>query len=87
MILVRSKGTAHMAKDLCRSSSQCLKMLLYIGEQQLKRPAVMIMRHEPSRDPPEPFNAVSIRIISRRIDQVYLLLQLGKHVAYKQGAS
>jgi hypothetical protein len=50
VILVRSKGTANMAKDLCWSLSQCLKMLLYIREQQLKRAALMIMRHDPSRD-------------------------------------
>ncbi len=50
MILVRSKWTAKMAKDLRRSPSQGLKMLLHIREQQLKRAAVMIMRHDPSRD-------------------------------------
>ncbi len=50
MILVRGKGTADMAKNLCRSSSQRLKMLLHIGEQHLKSAAVMIMRHDSSRD-------------------------------------
>jgi hypothetical protein len=45
-------------------------MLLQISEQQLKRAAVMIMRHDPSRDTPEPFNAVGVRIISRRIHHV-----------------
>ncbi len=32
MILVRSKGTANMAKDLRRSASQCPKMLRQILE-------------------------------------------------------
>src|SRR6266699_932037 len=62
-------------------------MPLEIGEEQFEGGAVMSMGHEPSRNPPEPFNAVGIRIISRRIHQVYLLLQLGEHGAYQQGAS
>jgi hypothetical protein len=47
-----------MPKDLCGSLDQRLKMLLQIGEQKLKSAPVMIMRHDPSRDTPEPFNAV-----------------------------
>ncbi len=50
MILVRGTWTADMAKDRCGSLGQRLKMLFHIGEQQLKRAAVMIMRHDPSRD-------------------------------------
>jgi hypothetical protein len=42
----------------------------HLAQQQLKSAAVMIMRHDPSRDTPEPFNAVGVRIISRRIHQV-----------------
>jgi len=42
-----------MAKELCGSLSQDLKMLFHIREQQLKRAAVM-MRHDPSPDAPEP---------------------------------
>ena len=76
-----------MPKDLCGSLGQRLKMLLYIREQQLKCASVMIMRHDPSRDTPEPFNAVGVRIIGRRIDQVQMLLQFGEHAAHKQGAS
>ncbi len=70
MILVRGKRTADMPKDLCGSLRQRLKMLLHIGEQQLKSAPVMIMRHGPSRDAPEPFNAVGVRIIGRRLHQV-----------------
>ena len=50
MILVRGKRTPDMPKDLCGSLGQRLKMQLHIGEQQLKRATVMIMRHHPSRD-------------------------------------
>jgi hypothetical protein len=32
------------------------------------------MRHDPPRDAPEPFNAIGIRIIGRRIDYVQVLL-------------
>src|SRR5579883_2896513 len=46
----------------------------------------MIVGHYPSRDAPKPFNAVSVRIISRRIYQVKMLLQFGEHAAHKQGA-
>src|SRR5438309_12122050 len=75
-----------MPKDLYGSSSQCLKMLLHIREQQLKGAAVMIMRHDPSRDTPEPFNAVGVGIIGRRIYQVQMLFQFGEHAAHEQGA-
>ena len=70
MILVWCEWTADMTKELCGSPSQCLKMLLDIREQQLEMATVMIMGHHTSRDTPEPFNAVSIRIISGRIHQV-----------------
>ena len=87
MIPVRGKRTADMSQNLCGSLSQCLKMLLQISEQQLKRAALMIMRHDPSRDAPEPFNAVGVRIISRCLDQVQMFFQLGEHTAHEQGAS
>ncbi len=87
MILVWGKRTPDMSKDPCGSLSQHLKMLLDIGEQQLKRATVMIMRHDPSRDPPEPFNTVGVRIIGRRIHQVQMLFQFGEHAAHEQGAS
>ena len=70
MILVWGKWTPDMPKDLRGSLGQRLKMLLQIGEQQLKSAPVMIMRHDPSRDTPEPFNAVGVGIISRRIHHV-----------------
>ena len=79
MILVRGKGTTDMAKDLCGSPSQRLcNAAPYLAQQQLKSAAVMIMRHDPSRDPPEPFNAVGIRIIGRCIHQGEVLLELGE---------
>ncbi len=45
-------------------------MLLHICEQKLKRAVVMIMGHGPSRDTPEPFNAVGVRIIGRGVYQI-----------------
>ena len=48
MILVWSKWAPDMPKDLCGSLGQRLKMGLHIREQQLKRAAVMVMRHDPS---------------------------------------
>src|SRR5260370_13550903 len=45
----------------------------------------MIMCHDPSRDAPEPFDAVGIGIIGGGIDQVQALLQLGEHAAHEQG--
>ncbi len=75
MILVRGKRTADMTKDLCGSPSQCLKMLLCIREQQLERAAVMIMGHDSSRDAPEPFDAVGIRVIGGRVHQIQVLLE------------
>src|SRR5947209_20620740 len=76
-----------MTKNLSRSLCECLEMLLQIGEQQLKRAAMMIMGHDPSRDSPEPFNAVGVGIISRRIHQMQMLLQFSEHRAHEQRAS
>ena len=70
MILARGERTSDMPKDLSGSLGQRLKMLLHIGEQKLKSAALMIMRHDPSRDALEPFNAVGVRIIGRRIHHV-----------------
>jgi hypothetical protein len=70
LILVWSKRTPNMPQDLCRSLGLGLKMPLHIREQQFKRAAVMIMRHNPSGDTPEPLNAVGVWIIGRRIHHV-----------------
>ena len=48
MILVRSKGTADMPKNLCPSLGQRLKMVLQISEQKLKSAPMVIMRHDPA---------------------------------------
>jgi hypothetical protein len=55
LILVRSKRTPDMPKDLCGILGQRLKMLLHIREQKFKSTPAKIMRHDPSRDTPEPF--------------------------------
>jgi len=87
MLLLWSKGTADMTKDLCGSLTQRLKMLLHIREEQFKRAAVMIMRHDPSRDAPKPFDAVGIRIISGSVHQIQLVLKFTEQAPHKQGAS
>src|SRR5216684_971548 len=81
------KRTPDMTKHISRSLGQCLKMVLHIREQEREITAVMIMSHDPSRDAPEPFNAVGIRIIGRGRDQVQVLLQLDQHAAHEQGPS
>ena len=48
---------------------------------------MMVMRDDPPRDTPEPFNAVGIRIIGRCINQAEMLFQFGKHATHQQGAS
>ena len=87
MLLVWSKRTADMSKDLCGSLRQRLKMLLHIREEQFESAAVMIMSHDSSRDAPEPFDAVGIRIIGRRIHQIQLVLTLAEQASHEQGAS
>jgi hypothetical protein len=87
MILIWCKRTADMTKHLCGSLCECLKMRLHIREQECEITAVMIMCHNPSRDPPEPFDTVGIGIIGRRIDQVQALLQFGEHATHEQGPS
>ena len=76
-----------MTEQGCGSLGENPKMVLHIREQELEISALMIMRHDPSRDTPEPFNAVGIGIIGRRIDQVQVLLQLDEHAAHQQGTS
>ena len=55
LILVRGKWTADMAKDLSRGQGERLEMLHYIRKQQLEGATMMIMRHGPPRDTPEPW--------------------------------
>ena len=73
-----------MTKHISGSLGQCLKMVLHICEQEREIAAVMMMCHDPSRDAPEPLNAIGIGIIGRRIDQGKMLLQLSQHAAYEQ---
>src|SRR6266851_5012143 len=82
--LIWRKRTADMLEHLCGSQGECLKMGLHICKQECEISPLMIMGDHPSRDAPEPFNAVRIRIIGRRIDQIELPLQLGEHAAHQQ---
>lgn len=68
-----------------KPESQCLKMGLHIRKQEREIAAVMMMRHDPSGDTPEPFNTIGIRVIGRRINEVQLLLQLTQHAKHEQG--
>src|SRR2546426_3746108 len=77
--LIWRKRTADMLEHICGSQGECLKMGLHISNQEFEISPLMIMGDHPSRDAPEPFNAVRIRIIGRRIDQIELPLQLGEH--------
>lgn len=87
MLLIWSKRTADMTKNLCGSLPQCLKMVLHIREEQFESAPVMIMGDDSSRDAPEPFYAVGIRIIGRRIHQIQLVFELAEQAAHEQGAS
>jgi hypothetical protein len=82
--LIWRKRTADMLEHICGSQGKCLKMGLHIRDQEFEISPLMIMGDHPSRDAPEPFNAVRIRIIGRRIDHIKLLLQLGEHAAHQQ---
>ncbi len=64
-----------MTEHVSGSLGECLKMDLHIGEQEREISTLMIMRDNPSRDPPEPFNTVGLRVVGRRIDEVQLVLQ------------
>jgi hypothetical protein len=74
-----------MTKHLMRSPSESLKMGVHIREQKREIATLMIVRDHPSRDPPEPLDAVGIGIIGRPIDQVEVLLQSGQHTTHEQG--
>src|SRR5712691_2452335 len=75
-----------ITEDISGSLRESLKMGVHIRKQELEIAALMIMRDHPPRDAPEPFNTVGIGIISRRIDQIEVLLELGEQAAYQQGS-
>ena len=77
MVILWGKRTANMPKDLAGSAGQRLKMLLHIPEELLERATVMIVRHDSSRDAPEPFDAVGIRVIGGGIHQIQVILEFG----------
>lgn len=87
MPLIWSKWAADMTKNLCRSLNERLEMVLHIREQQVEGATTMIMGHDSTRDAPEPFDAVRIRIIGRSVHQIQLFLELAEQTAHKQGAS
>ncbi len=76
-----------MTKDLSWCVSQCLKMVFHIHKQKFERVAMMVMRDNSSRDAPEPFNAIGVRVVGRSVDKVQMFSQFSKHVAHEQGAS
>src|ERR1039457_1589223 len=82
--LIWRKRTADMTEHIFGSQGERLKMGLDIGDQECEISPLMIMRDHPSRDAPEPFDAVRIGIIGRGIDQIELLLELGEHAAHQQ---
>lgn len=55
-----------MTKNLGRRAGQRLKMGLQVREQKVERAPMMIMRDHPSRDAPEPFDAVGIGSVPRK---------------------
>jgi len=85
--LIWRKRTANMTEHLFGSQGERLKMGLHIRDQECEIAPLMIMGDHPSRDAPEPFNAVRIGIIGRSINQIQLLLQLGEHAAHQQRTS
>ncbi|HEX4204418.1 MAG TPA: hypothetical protein VHZ51_09520 [Ktedonobacteraceae bacterium] len=76
-----------MTKDLSRSASQYLKMVLQVRKQKIECATMVIMRDHPSRDTPKPFNAVGVRIIGRGINQMQILFQFSQHATHEQGTS
>jgi hypothetical protein len=57
-------------------------MLLHIRKQQLEGATMMIMRHGPPRDAPEPFNAIGVRIIGRSIQRgIVNLARIAERIA------
>jgi hypothetical protein len=46
----------------------------------------MIVRDNAAGDTPEPLNAIGIRVIGRRVDQMELIGEFGQHAAHEQGA-
>lgn len=62
-----------MTKQVIRGAGERLKVRSGISEQRLKVSPLMIMRDDPARDAPEPFDAIGVRIIGRRVDQIELI--------------
>jgi hypothetical protein len=62
-----------MTKQIIRSAGERLKMSPGISEQRLKVSPMMIKGNKTERDAPEPLDAISIRVIGRRVDQIQLM--------------
>jgi hypothetical protein len=74
-MFVRSKRTADMTKHIYGSLGKGLKMFFGISQQKLKRRTLMIMGNDAPRDPPKPLDAIDVRVIGRRIDQIQRFCQ------------
>jgi hypothetical protein len=62
-----------MAKQVVRSVGERLKVRSGISQEHLKVFALMIMGDNAARDAPEPFDAICIRVIGRRVNQIQLI--------------
>ena len=74
-----------MTKQVIGGAGERLKVRSGISEQRVKVFALMIMRDDAARDAPEPFNAIGIRVISRRVDQRQVIGEFAQHAAHEQG--
>jgi len=75
-----------MTKQVIRGTGEGLKVPSGISQQRLKVSAMMIVCHDSARDTPEPLDAVSIRVIGRRVDQRQLVREFGQHPTHEEGA-
>ena len=62
-----------MTEYVIWSLGECLKMGVHVREEEFEISPLMIIGDNPSRDAPEPLDAIGIWIIGRCIDQVQLL--------------
>ncbi len=74
-----------MTKQIIRRLRERLKVRSGVSEQRFKVSAMMIMGDDAAGDAPEPLNAISIRVIGRRVDQRQLIGEFAQHAAHEQG--
>ena len=84
--LLSCKRAANVPQDELRMLLQGVEVDLDILQQGSKGSSLMVVSHLSARPTPEPFNAIGVRVVGRRINDPQVVTQLGQQLAHQLGA-